>query len=123
MIMDLIKLLIQPTATQENIKEEANEFIWKYVIVRGYDSGVHFGKLESYKKWEAILTDTRRLWYWKCKQGLWLSSVAQYWLHNDSKITCALAKIKIVDERISEIIPCTEESIKSIQEIKEYNPD
>ena len=126
MIMDLIKLLIQPTelgTSDISANDLWSEFIWKYVIIRWYDSWVHFGKLEKAIKWDYILTDTRRLWYWKCKQWIWLSSVAQYWLSSDSKITCALAKIQITDERISEIIPCTDEAIKSIQEQPEYIPN
>jgi hypothetical protein len=36
-----------------------------YVIVRTYSAGVFAGTLESRKGREVILTNARRLWYWK----------------------------------------------------------
>jgi len=108
---------------KETTKTEYNEYIWQYVILRWYDSWVHFWSLEKAYKDNFILSNTRRLWYWNCKKWIWLSSVAQYWLADNSKITCALDKIQITDKRISEIIPCTDEAIKSIQDQKEYIPN
>jgi hypothetical protein len=50
--------------------------------------------------------------------------VALYWLkENDSKICWEIPKIEITDERISEIIPCSDEAVKSIKSVKEYNPN
>lgn len=46
-----------------------NKMIGKYVIVRCRDAGVHTGYLESYNGREAVLTDSRRLWYWKPSDG------------------------------------------------------
>jgi hypothetical protein len=37
----------------------------KYVIVRTYSAGVFAGYLESRKDTEVVLTNARRLWYWK----------------------------------------------------------
>ena len=119
------KILSSESNTPE-IRETENvlwtENIWKYVILRGYDSWVHFGKLEFASKWLYRLSDSRRLWYWKAKQWIWLTSVALYWLKDDSKICWVIQKIEITDERISEIIPCSDEAIKNIQKQKEYNP-
>ena len=42
-----------------------NKMTGKYVIVRCHDAGVHAGILESYNGREAVLTESRRLWYWK----------------------------------------------------------
>jgi len=127
LLLQLVWLLIKEenntlSEIKDNWKISNNEFIWEYVILRWYDSWIHFGKLEKAEKWNYILTNTRRLWYWKCIKGLWLSSVAQYGLNEDSKVTCALRKIKITDERISEILPCTDDAIESIKNIKEYIP-
>jgi hypothetical protein len=37
----------------------------KTVIVRTYSAGVFMGDLESRKGQEVVLTNARRLWYWK----------------------------------------------------------
>ena len=125
LLLQLIGLLIKeekPTVSENKEENKWGEFIGEYVILRWYDSWVHFWKLEHSEKWNYILSNTRRLWYWKCIKWLGLSSVAQYGLHSDSKITCEISKIKITDERISEILPCTKEAQKSIQSMNEYIP-
>ena len=35
------------------------------VIVRTYSAGVFAGRLKSHKGQEVVMTDARRLWYWK----------------------------------------------------------
>ena len=37
----------------------------KYVIVRTYSAGVFAGDLESRNGQEVVLTNARRIWYWK----------------------------------------------------------
>ena len=37
----------------------------RYVIVRTYSAGVFAGVFESRKGQEVVLTDARRIWYWK----------------------------------------------------------
>lgn len=101
-----------------------SEFIWKYVILRWYDSWVHFGKLVFAKKWLYRLEDSRRLWGWTAKESIWLSWVAVYWVKKSdrTKICPTIPLIEITDDRISEIIPCSEEAIKIIKEFEIYNP-
>jgi len=124
LLLKLVELLIKEDGNSlPKDKVQWDEFIWEYIILRWYDSWVHFWRLEKAEKWNYVLTNTRRLWYWKCKKGIWLSSVAKYWLSDESQITCALNKIKITEDRISEIIPCTPEAITNIQEQKEFIPD
>jgi hypothetical protein len=53
-----------------------NGMIGKYVIVRCRDAGVHSGILESHNGRECVLTESRRLWYWKTAKGAFLSSAA-----------------------------------------------
>ena len=101
------------------------EFIWKYVILRWYDSWVHFWKLEKAQKWYYVLSDSRRLWGWTAKEGIWLSWVAIYWVKpsNYTKVCVTIPLIWITDERVSEIIPCSEDAIKIIKEFEIYNPN
>ena len=37
----------------------------RFVLVRTYSAGVHFGTLESRDGKEVVLRDARRVWYWK----------------------------------------------------------
>ena len=53
-----------PTAPSIDCK-----MIGKYVIVRCRDAGVHAGVLESYNGRECVLTESRRMWYWKPADG------------------------------------------------------
>jgi hypothetical protein len=102
-----------------------SENIWKYVLLRWYYSWVHFWKLESAKPWMYVLSESRRLFRYWCKKWISLSWVSQYWLadRREVKICWIVPRIEIVDPKISEILPCSEEAIKSIKEYKEYDPN
>jgi len=125
-LMELISLALNESQWEVKKEVELEELptdnIWKYVILRGYNSWVHFWKLEFASKNLYRLSDSRRLWYWNNIKGLWLSSVALYWLANDSKV-CWAIDIEITDDNISEIIPCSKKSIKSIQWLDEHMVD
>ena len=95
-----------------NTLNTLNTFVGKKVIVRTCYAGVHFGRIIEKAGNEVILKDSRRLYYWKCKQSISLSSIAKYGIHSDSRV-CAPVDIWI--EAI-ELIPCTDEAIKSIEE-------
>ena len=120
----VMKLIDWEVETTE--KTTWSENIWKYVIIRGYDSWVHFGKLDFASPWLYRLSNSRRLWRWWALKWIWLTSVAMYWLHtwhkDEIKVCVAIPKIEITDNRICEIIPCTDEVIKQIQEWEEFNP-
>ena len=47
----------------KTIKEEKVQ--GKFVLIRTYSAGVHFGTLESRDGKEVVLRDARRVWYWK----------------------------------------------------------
>jgi hypothetical protein len=89
--------------------------IGKYVIVRCRDAGVHAGILQAHEGRECILTEARRLWYWKPANGAaFLSGVANEGLHSNSKIGAALETIHLTEN--CEIILCTAKAAASIQE-------
>jgi hypothetical protein len=95
-----------------------NKMVGKYVIVRCRDAGVHAGVLESYEGRACVLTDSRRLWYWKVKKesGDFLSGIALHGVHQDSKLGEAVERIHLTED--CEIILCSPASEKSIREIK-----
>jgi hypothetical protein len=97
-----------------------NGMIGQYVIVRCRDAGVHAGVLEAYSGREAILNESRRLWYWKPAGGAaFLSGVAAEGLDASSKIGVS---IKVHLTETCEIILCSTKAAKSIKEAKSYAP-
>ena len=94
-----------------------NGMIGKYVIVRCKDAGVHAGILEANSDREAVLTDSRRLWYWKPNLGMkFLSGVAVSGLDESSKIGEPLTRIHLTEA--CEIIQVSGAAEKSIRTIK-----
>ncbi len=85
------------------------------VIVRARDAGVHFGLYQGHLGREVTLTSSRRLWYWKCAEGISLSGVATVGIDQKvSKIAAQVERIDILDA--CEIIPVTERAAASIKD-------
>ena len=92
-----------------------NKMIGHYVIVRCRDAGVHCGYLESYTGRECVLTECRRLWYWKVKpnkSGNFLNALALAGVHEDSKLSAITPRIHLTEN--CEIIQCTDEARSSL---------
>ena len=127
-VLSLIDKLLNTSNEVKNEKKESNilwsNFIGKFVILRWYDSGVHFWKLEYASTWLYRLSDSRRLWGWTAKEWISLSAVAIYGIKESSytKICTIVPLIEITDNRISEIIPCSDEAINIIKNFPTYNP-
>lgn len=92
--------------------------IGKKVIVRGQASGVFFGVLAEKNGQEVKLTNCRRLWYWSGAASL--SQLAVDGVANpiNCKFTVTVKEIAILDA--IEIIPCTENAVKSIESTREW---
>jgi hypothetical protein len=92
-----------------------NKMIGAYVIVRCSDAGVHAGYLESYNGRECVLTESRRLWYWKPANGAaFLSGVAVDGLDPSSKVGKAQPRIHLTENcEIAECTAAAEDSIRS----------
>lgn len=92
--------------------------IGKKVIIRGDRSGVFFGTLNKKDGREVELLNCRRLWYW---DGA--ASISQLAKNGTSKptrckFTVTVEQIVILDA--IEIIPCSNEAIKSIEDVIEW---
>ena len=86
-----------------------NGMIGKYVIVRCKNAGVHSGFLEGNEGREAVLTQSRRLWYWRpANNSAFLSGVAVLGLAEDSKISREVERIHLTED--CEIILCSKEA-------------
>ena len=90
--------------------------IGKKVIVRGDCSGVFFGTLVARVEREVILNNCRRIWYWEGAASI--SQIAQDGVKKPErcKFTITVDSIVILDA--IEIIPCTNQAIKSIESVK-----
>ena len=84
-----------------------------YVIVRCKDAGVHAGYLVKAKGRKAVMTQARRLWYFRVPMGspAFLSGVALDGLADECKVG---APINVTLTETCEIIECTEKARKSI---------
>lgn len=101
-------------SNQKTESSGLNIMIGKKVIIRTYSAGVWFGTLYQKDGNEVILSNARRMWTWWAKEGISLSSVAVNGIkQTDSKIAESVENVWL--EAI-EIIPCTDVSIKSIEE-------
>ena len=114
LLMELIKELIG-----SEVQSAEKHMIGEYVIVRCRDAGVHAGVLVDYNGREVVLKKSRRLWYWKCKNGHTLSGAGLHGITDESKIAGELPKIVLGDA--CEIIPTTATAEMSIRDASEHN--
>lgn len=88
--------------------------IGRYVIVRCRDAGVHAGVLKSTDGRACVLTEARRLWYWKVNgSGDFLNAIALAGVHKDSKLSAPVEIMALTEN--CEIIACSAEAEKSIR--------
>ena len=93
-----------------------------YVICRGYYCGVHAGYIKERDGNHVVLNEARRLWKWKAVKGISLSEVAKYGIDAfGSKVCTKLAEIWLGD--VYEVIPCTDEARKTIEEVADASVD
>lgn len=102
---------------KDNCEDISSHLIGKYVIIRTYSAGVHFGILSKKIGNEVILKNTRRIWSWQ--NAFTLSKIAMEGLNNSSKLSVEIPEIKLTE---IEIIPCSDKCSKSLKELKEYIP-
>lgn len=110
-----------------NIEEEQTEnktnnnsidsyYIGQKVIVRTYSAGVWFGTIFKKSGEEIILSNARRMWYWKAKQSISLSAVAKYGIDSSSKIAPVVNNVWL---KSIELLECSDIAISDIENSKE----
>lgn len=88
-------------------------FIGRYVIARCSGAGVHAGVLSAIQENTIILTNARRLWRWRAKEGVALSGVAMHGIvANDSIVDTMVPEIALMG--VVELIPTSEAARESI---------
>lgn len=99
----------------ENVKESKglDDFLGMDVIIRTYAAGVWFGRLAKKSGKEVILHSARRLWRWKCKEGISLSEIAIHGVEEAESRICE--PVPMVWLEAIEIIPVLDTAVKSIK--------
>ena len=87
-------------------------------IVRSEKAGVFFGEIKERNGDEVTMTNVRRIWYWSGAASLSQLAVDGVSKPEDCKFTVYVKEMIILG--IIEIIPCTEEAIKSIEGVEEW---
>lgn len=102
---------------QKPTEADSSGLIGEYVIVRCRDAGVHSGYLESRTGRECVLSNSRRLWYWKpADNQKYLSGLATAGADEKSKISAPVERLLLTEN--CEIIICTEKARESIKGAK-----
>lgn len=89
--------------------------IGKNVIVRTYSAGVFAGTLESRNGQEVVLTDARRLWYWRGAASLSQLSVDGTSKPTECKFPCAVPRVELL--QAIEILEVSDKAKASIDKV------
>jgi hypothetical protein len=86
----------------------------KHVIVRTYSAGVHFGRLIERNGKEVVLSDARRIWYWRGANTL--HEIALHGVGPESKVSEPVSSI-VLTEAI-EVIQCAPDGASNLEAAK-----
>lgn len=87
----------------------------RYVIVRTYSAGVFAGYLESRNGKEVVMTDARRLWYWKGAASLSQLAVDGVSCPNECKFPTEVTRVELTEA--IEILDVSKKAQKSIASV------
>lgn len=90
--------------------------IGKKVIIRADRAGVFFGTLKEKNGDEVRLENARRIWFWDGAASLSQLAVTGTTAPRNCKFTMIMPEITVLG--VIEIIPCTEEAVKSIEGVE-----
>lgn len=95
----------------------------KKVILRAPKAGVFYGEMEKDIDVTCIvnLKNARQLWYWEGAASLLQLAKEGTTKPKECKFTVTVDEITICD--VCEIIPCSEEAIKSINSVPEWREE
>ena len=90
----------------------------KFVIVRTYSAGVHFGYFISRKGKEVVLKNARRAWYWKGAASLSQMAVSGVNCPSECKFSVPVPEITLTEA--IEVIACTPAAKKNLTGVPEW---
>lgn len=94
---------------KDSVKTEAKKLDgMKYVVVRGYQSGVWAGYLQEQEGTKVILVNARNIWYWKGAASL--AQLSQEGIKDlkESKITQEIPEMTLLDANT--VVQCSEQA-------------
>lgn len=89
--------------------------IGKYCMVRTYSAGVFAGTIKERNGKEAVLTNARRIWYWKGAASL--SQLAMDGTSEPEECKFPTPVDEVLLTEVIEIIPITEKAAASIASV------
>lgn len=92
--------------------------IGKYCMIRTYSAGVFAGTLKERNGKEALLTDARRIWYWRGAASL--SQLAADGTSDPHGCKFPVAVDEVLLTEVIEIIPITDKAKASIADVPEW---
>jgi hypothetical protein len=94
------------------------KYLNQFVIVRADRAGVFFGKIKAKDGDNVVLEQVRKLHYWEGAAAV--EEIAMIGTKNpyDCRFTVTVPEMEIA--QAIQIIPCTEEAISVIQNVKEW---
>jgi hypothetical protein len=94
---------------KDSIKTEAKKLDgMKYVVVRGYQSGVWAGYLQEQEGTKVVLVNARNIWYWKGAASLAQLSQEGFNSPKECKVTQEIPTFTMLDANT--VIEFTEEA-------------
>ena len=90
----------------------------QYFIVRCDRAGVFFGQIKERSSKEVTMTNVRKLWYWKGACAVEEIAMNGVKKPAECQFTVTIPEMVIADP--IQIIPCTDEAVKSINGVKEW---
>jgi hypothetical protein len=92
------------------------EFKDRYCMVRTYSAGVFAGTVVRREGNEVLLSNARRIWYWRGASSLSQLATDGTSDPKNCKFPCAVEQVVLTE--VIEIIPITEKARKSIEEVQ-----
>ena len=87
----------------------------QFYIIRATEAGVFFGHIKERNGSEVVLTDCRRIWYWNGAASISQLAVEGVSQPRTCKFSVAVPEMTVLN--VIEIIPCTDQAVKSISEV------
>ena len=89
----------------EYVKKESSDDL-PYCIVRTYSAGVFAGYVKSRSGQEAVIVDSRRLWYWDGAASLSQLAMEGVKKPENCKFACVVGKTELT--QVIEVLHCSE---------------
>lgn len=88
----------------------------QYYIIRSDRAGVFFGNIKQKDGQNIILANVRRIWAWEGACSISQLAVEGTKSPEKCRFAIEVSEIELFD--VIEVIPCTDESVKSIKGVK-----